>query len=793
MKFTYNWLNSHIKIKANLKKLIETLSNIGLEIERFLDKSKIYSQFVLAEIIEVKQHPNADKLKVCKVNNGKEHLQIVCGADNARAGIKVVLASVGSVIPQNNMTIKTSKIRGVESNGMLCSEYELLLGSDTDGIIEIDDVDAVVGMNFADFYGLNDIVIDLTLTPNRGDCASLYGIARDLAAAGMGKLSTKFHAFCDDQFNFTNVSMPFKVSIEDKEICQEIAFCYVENIDNTFSVSKEIRSIFNLLEIKSRTALVDISNFAMYEYGRPSHIYDADKIEGNIAIRLSKKDEKFISLEDNEYILPEGILVIADDKKVLSIAGVIGGSESKVDENTKNIVVEVANFHPEYIAQSSRTLNIKTEASFRFERRIDYGNTASFMRYMLNLIQKYCSGKVVGNILLKGKALNYIQQIRFDHDEIEKILGIKIKKEKIDTILKKLGFSQENGTLKIPTWRQGDIIDNADIAEEIIRIEGVESSQQIDYSYHAKDLNPKAVDFVELFRNTLVSKGANEVISWSFINQDHTDLFVADKSSVKLANPISSELVIMRCSLIPGLLQISKNNMDRGLKDLSLFEIGKVFHKETKEENCLAITRIGNAERKGVFLKQRRFDFYDVKDDLYSLLNEINISDDNLLIKKEITSYYHPGKSAAFYIGKKLIAYAGELHPKIINEFEIKDQVYCMELFCDNLPSKSLDKRNPLFLSELPSVNRDFAFFVDDKIEGIDVIKAIKSLKIDLIDEINIFDVYKDDKADGYKKSIAFNIKLEPKDKTLVEEEIENISSKIINVIKEALGGKLRC
>ena len=789
MKFTYNWLNSYIKLDVSLEKLTQTLSNIGLEIEEVLDKEKIYSQFILAEIIYAEQHPNADKLKVCKVNNGKEHLQIVCGAENARAGIKVVLASVGSVIPQNNMMIKVSKIRGVESNGMLCSKSELLLGSDSDGIIEINDEDALVYMNFADFYGLNDVIIDITLTPNRGDCASLYGIARDLAVAGMGELSHKFYDFHSDKFNFTNRSIPFKASIEDG--CQEIAFCYIENIDNTSGVDKEISSIFNLLGIKSHTALVDISNFAMYEYGRPNHIYDADKIDGNIVVRMSKEGEKFISLEDKEYVLPQGILVIADDKKVLSIAGVIGGSESKVDENTKNIVVEVANFHPEQIAKSSRILNIKTESSFRFERRTDHGNTASFMQYIVKLIQKHCGGEVVGSTLLKGKELDYVKQIQLDYDEIEKILGIKIEKEKIDTILQRLGFNQEKNMLVIPTWRQGDIIDNADIAEEIIRIEGVESNKKVDYSYYAKDLRPKKVDFAELFRNVLINRNANEVVSWSFINQNYAELF-ADKPLIKVVNPISSELATMRCSIIPKLLQISKNNIDKGLRDLSFFEIGKIFHNEMEEENCLTVVRVGNATRKGVFSEQRKFDFYDLKDDLYSLLDEINISDDNLSIKKETTLYYHPGKSASFYIGKKLIAYVGELHPKIINEFGIKEQVCCMELFYDNLPNKNLDKRNPLFLSELPSVNRDFAFFIDDRIEGIEIIKAIKSLKIDVVDDINIFDLYKKKGADGCKKSIAFNVKLQPKDKTLVEEEIENISDKIINVIKEKLGGELR-
>ena len=796
MKFTYNWLSSYIKLNVDLKELAQTLSNIGLEVEEITNKGSIYSQFILAEITDTAEHPNADKLKVCKVDNGKEHLQIVCGAGNARAGIKVVLAPIGSVIPQNNMTIKASKIRGVESQGMLCSESELLLGSDSDGIIEINDKDAVVGMNFADFRGFNDIIIDVTLTPNRGDCASLYGIARDIAAAGIGQLSPKFYDFYSYNFKFKNTtSIPFKASIEDKENCQEIAFCHIKNIDNTSDVDKHICSLFNLLEITSRTALVDISNFAMYEYGRPNHIYDADKIDGNITVRPSREGEKFISLEDKEYTLPQGILVIADDKKVLSIAGVIGGSESKVDEDTRNIVVEVANFHPEQIAKSIRILDVKTESSFRFERRIDYGNIAFFMQYIVKLIQQYCGGVVAGSIFLQGRALDYVKQVQLDYKEIEKILGIKVEKEKIDKILEKLGFYKEKEKLNIPTWRQGDIIDNADIAEEIIRMEGVESSKQIDYSYYAKDLKPQTADFLELFRNVLTNRGINEVISWSFISQNHAELF-ADKPLIKVANPISIELSTMRCSIIPRLLRISKNNIDRGLRDLSFFEAGKIFHKNKDnkmfEENCLALLRVGNAVKKGVFAEQRKFDFYDVKDDLYSLLSEIKISDDKLSIKKEAKPYYHPGKSASFYLGQRLIAYAGELHPKLMDEFGIKNQVCCMEVFYDNLPNKNLDKCSPLFPSELPSVSRDFAFFIYNHIESIEIIKAIKSLKIDIVDDINIFDVYEKNEENEHRKSIAFNIRLQPKDKTLVEQEIENISAQIINIIKKKLGGELR-
>ena len=800
MKFTYNWLNSHVTLNANLEKLATTLSNIGLEVENIVDKEKLYSQFLVAEIIEAQKHPNADTLKICTVSNGKENLQIVCGATNARAGIKVALAPVGSIIPQNGMVIKASKIRDVESHGMLCSAAELSLDGDSDGIMELNADEHQLGMNFADFAGLNDQIIDISITPNRGDCAALHGIARDIAAAGLGELSPKFHSFYESHFDFEESKMPFNVVIMDKDACQEISFCYIKDIDNASSVGKEISTLFNLLEIKSHTALVDISNFSMYEYGRPNHVYDADKIEGNITVRMSHGAEKFTSLEGKEYTLDAGVLVVADEAKILSIAGVIGGNSSKVDENTKNIIVEVANFNPEQVAKSARVLNIKTESSFRFERRIDHGNTPFFMQYITELIHKCCGGKKLGSILLKGAELEYIKKLQLDYTEIEKILGIEIDQQKTEKDLANLGFTIESDSnlLNIPTWRQGDIIDNADIAEEIIRLAGIKGAgqtTQYDYAYSAKDLKSKAADSAELFRNVLTSRNANEIISWSFINESHAQIFT-DKPLIKLANPISSEFAAMRCSIIPGLLQIVKNNTAKGQRDLSLFEVGKIFHKdadkEVVESNCLAVVRVGNAIQKNIFSAERKFDFYDAKDDLYALLNEISISEENLIIKKEARSYHHPGKSASFYIGKQLVACVGELHPKATNYFGIKERVNFLELFYDNLPQKNLDKRSSLFLSELQSVSRDFAFFIDDAISSEKLIKAIKSLKIDVLSEVNIFDVYKDTKLDNGKKSIAFNIKLQPKTQTLIEAEIDNISDQIIRVIKESLKGELR-
>lgn len=796
MKFTHNWLSSFIELRVDLEKVIEILSSIGLEVEEFEDKGRIYSQFSIAEIIETTSHPDADKLKICKVNNGKEILQIVCGASNARAGIKVVLAPVGSIIPSNSMVIKASKIRGIESNGMLCSETELLVGNNSEGIIEILDSSLKPGMNFADSTGLNDKVIDINLTPNRGDCASIYGIARDLLAAEVGVLKPKFIDFYKDTFDFGNSINHLDISIKNTN-CHEVAFCKIENIDNKNSLNHGAGTIFKLLDIKSHSALVDISNLSMYEFGRPNHMYDADKIKGNIEIRLSQDGEFFKSLDDKEYKLPKDILVIADDEKILSIAGIIGGENSKVDENTKNILIEVANFNPEQVSKSVRKLNIRTESSFRFERRIDYGNTASFMQYVSDLVIKHCGGKISGSTIIKDSELEYKKQIEIDYKKINKLLGFEVKEQDVNIILSNLGFVKiKDNLFNIPTWRQGDIVDNADIAEEIIRIKGTDHLEGMGYFYYnAQDLKHRELDFPAIFKDTLVNRNIYEVISWSFINQEFANLF-KENGAIKVANPISNEFAIMRNSLMPGLLKIAKNNMTRGAKNISLFESGKIYYKdktdETIEENCLAIIRTGESSQKNIFSDQRKFDFYDLKDDFYSILNEISISSDSIITKKGAKEFHHSGKSASFYIGKNLIGYIGELHPKIIKKFGIKQSVICTEIFYDNLPKKNLEKRKSLFLSELQSINRDFAFYIDDGIESQEIIKSIKSLKINILEEINIFDVYKSNQDTSNKKSIAFNIKLQPIQKTLVDEEIESISNKIINVVKEKLGGELR-
>ena len=795
MKITYNWLQSFINLDKSAEEAIRILSKIGLEVESLEDKGKVLSQFLIADIVQVSKHPQSNNLNICTVNNGSKLLQVVCGASNVKARMKTVLAPIGAILPSSGVTIGSLNIMGIKTDGMLCSEKELSIGNYSDCIIDIKDKSLKAGDSFANSFALNDQIIDINITPNRGDCASVYGIARDLSATENGSLKLKYHNFHKHLFHFKNDKLSLPI---DKSGCWEIALCKIKDVNNKLLINQEIRSIFSLLNLRSHNTLVDISNFAMFEFGRPNHIYDADKIDGKIEVRLSKKGELFQDLDRVQHHLPQDILVIADNKKVLSIAGVIGGEHSKVDTNTKNILIEVANFDPKQISHSIRQLNINTESSFRFERRVDQKSTVSFMYFITSLILKNCGGTITDSSLIQDVEPHYIKQLYIDYKRIKQLLGFNVTQKYIDRILFKLGFTKHmNSLFNIPTWRQGDIQDNNDITEEVIRIKGLDAIniKQSNFLYNAKDLKQEINNHSNIFRKILVNRNLYEIISWSFINQEHANLFQVSNNSIVITNSISKEMAVMRASIIPGLLKIVKNNIAKGFKDLSFFEIGKVYSyhdDKISEENCLTILRTGNAISRNPFSDQRKFDFYDVKDDCLSLLSEINISLNDLRLVRIKSNIYHPGKNIAFYIDQNLIGYIGVLHPQIIKKFNINQDIICAEIFYDKLPKQNLEKRKTLFLPRLQTVSRDFAFYFSYNIETEKITKVINSLQINILKEVNIFDIHTNSQHQLKYKSIAFSIKLQPIKKPLVFSEIEVISTNIIEAIKQKLGGKLR-
>ncbi len=797
MDFNFKTLSKLVDIQASDDHLSSTLSKIGLEVESLVDNDAIYRQFVVAMICEVQDHPNASKLKQCKVYDGTEYFDVICGAPNVTLNAKAVLAKIGSVIPKNGLVIKSTKIRGIESNGMLCSASELCIGNESDGIIVVPN-HIKIGATIADAFDYNDKLMSISLTPNRGDCASFSGIAREIAAAKLGVLTKEFLDFFSNNKLSMNLPLDIGVKIQDSSICNEISFVKISNVDNRVQSPEIIQSTFHAIGKKKHTSLVDISNFAMHNHGRPNHFYDADKIEGDIIIRKSLEGEKFLALDGNEYILPENITVIADSKKILSIAGIIGGESSKVDEYTKNIIIEVAHFPSTLITKSSRILNIKTDSSYRFERCVDQTNTVQFLNYIINLVITYCKGCVEGGF--SNIVNEYIpNHIKFNHNKLIKKLGYDIPKAKAEKILTTLGFEKKlDDTFSVPGWRSG-LENEESLIEEILRIHSIENDISLKSSLTPKDFAILKESQEGTLRESMLNRGVNEIVSWSFIKEENDEIF-NNNDLIKLKNPITQDLNVMRSSLLPGLLTTAQSNVLKGVKSISIFEIGKVYQhsRENKiqEKKFLSILKTGLAQRKSVFGPEQKVDFFNLRDDFYFMLYNLGITQNILIIKKEVPKYYIKEKSAALFYNKSLLGYVGELHPKIQKKFELKERVFCGELFIDNILEKIFSKKNltkkHIKISKLQSIERDFCFTFNTKVEALKLIKCINALCIDILEDINIFDIYELTENNQIKYSITFSITLQPQNHSLREEEIMQISDRIISAIESNLNGKLR-
>ncbi|WP_339052623.1 phenylalanine--tRNA ligase subunit beta [Candidatus Lariskella endosymbiont of Epinotia ramella] len=791
MKFTFYWLKEYLITSESPEKIASTLTNIGFEVESFEDIGEHYKNFCIAEIESTIPNPNADKLKVCTVNDGINKFQVVCGAENARAGIKVVLAKVGAIVPFNKMQIKKSVIRSVESNGMLCSASELLLDEkDNAGIIELPET-ATIGQEFATYFGLDDVVFEIALTPNRGDCASVYGIARELSAACVGTLKTV------QRSSFRSVeTMPnFSLEVEDKENVTEFLLQYIEGISNH---DKKENSLLRSIGYSNKNTVVDISNFMMMSFGRPSHAYDADKIEGVIKVRPSKDREKFIALGGCEYELPQGLTVIADDVKVLAVAGVIGGELSKVDHDTKNILLEIANFKSSAVIKSGRALNIVTDSRFRFERKVDEDNADLFTNGITWKILAECGGVAYEPIIFKGTKSEYVKFIYFDYQKILDITGLNLSREHCAEILSRLGFVVKGENIAIPSWRLGNIEIIEDIAEEIIRIYGVDklplkpiaASNDCDISslYRNEHLTK-----INKYKSILLSKQLNEVITWSFVHEKFCNALGFD-DCMQIANPISVDLSTMRPTLLIGMLLAVQKNIARDFDNIAMFEIGnayKIQDDQVRENLMITGVRAGFAGSRSLYEKRRSWDFYDVKSDLLALLESVGMNIKNISLSRNTPCYYHPTKSALFSIGNKELGYCGQLHPKIAKEFDIKIPIMCFEIFEENIPTSKSKFTCPT-LSDYQTVSRDFAFLIDADLPVQEVVQAINELKNTLIRDVELFDIYCGHGLPDGKKSVAINVKMQSDQKTLVDHEIEEISTSIIAKISQKIGGVIR-
>jgi phenylalanyl-tRNA synthetase beta chain len=780
MKFTLAWLKRHLKTNKTAQEIVDALNAIGFEVESTKDFKAIYEPFIIAEILATTPHPNAEKLRVCQVFNGQQELQIVCGAPNARAGIKVILAPVGAYIPGSGITIKQSQIRGIESCGMLCSGTELLISSDDEGIVELAS-DAVVGTKFYEHANLADFFIEISVTPNRGDATSVYGLARDLAAKGMGELIPM------QLLPNNGPKHGFKVINNAPEHCFEFIATPICGIDNS-QANSEYVSLLKLIGSSQKTPCVDLSNFSMFDYGRPNHIYDLDKIKGDLEIRESLEGETFIPINGEAIKLSAGLLVIADHEKICCLAGVMGGELSKVDENTKNILVEVANFSAEAVTNSGRKLNIHSDSRYRFERRVDGSITSQFMNLLTNRLISTVGGTLYGQIVANGTMPTFTKQISWEPSYFASLAGIELAAEEQYSILKALGFAVNDHQITIPPHRYGDIERKQDIVEEILRIYGFDKLPSQSLTFTPKITPPHKAS---LIRNRLLGSGLYELISWSFYSESTAKLF-GFTNSIKIDNPISLELSQMRQSLIATLIEPVIYNHNRSEESLAFFELGKVYKKDG-ETNCIAGLRFGNYAAKTPHNNLRGVNFYDLKADAFAVISALEFDPFKLQYSREVPSYYHPGKSMALRLGKNLIGYIGEIHPEILGKLKLKAPCAAFEIFYDNLPEPKFKNARPKFMpSQYQSAERDFAFILDQSIESFELIKAVRALDQKLIEGAFIFDSYAGKNIESGKKSLALRVVMRSSEKTLTDEEINQLADKITTLAASKFNASLR-
>ncbi len=801
MKFTIDWLKQHLDTKYNDEKIIDKLTNVGLEVESFEDQSSELDEFTIAKIINTEQHPNADRLNVCDVDIGKKKtVKVVCGAPNAKKDLITVYAPPGAVIPKNQMKLNVSKIRGITSYGMLCSESELKLSDESEGITELSlkKYKNQIGEKY--FKKNISKVIDLSITPNRADCLGVRGVARDLAASGAGKLKK----YSQNKIKFKGLQkLKVKIVKEKNQGCSAFGSCLIKGIKNIES-PQWLKDKILALGQKPISAIVDITNYVMFDLNRPLHAYDADKINDSIIIRNSKKGESFEALDNKKYTLQDNMCVISDKSGVLGLGGIIGGTRSGTELDTKNILLESAYFNPKSIRKTSKLLNIDTDAKFRFERGIDPDSIQEGLVKAATLIQKICGGDISKLDVQKSETHKKIQ-IRFSLDLFQSITGFKVSEKEIKKILNNLGFiiKKKNNylNLTVPSWRP-DILQSIDIVEEIARIKGYDKIKtELPEKVRKIPTLSKQQKLFHFLQRSVASKGYYETITWSFTDSKINELFKEDNNEVKIVNPISSDLNVLRSSIFSNLIIYLKKNLDRGIKDISLFEIGPIFHGNKPGQQKIVLTglRSGKVSRYNWLENERLVDVFDAKRDAIQSIVEVGFDQNKLYIDDKTPNYYHPGKSGAIYLSKNEnnpVAYFGEIHPNILKKIDIKTEALMgIEIYLDNIKqtTKKLKDQKALYkYSDYQKSERDFAFVIDKNFKVQDLVNIISDIDKNLIRSVKVFDVYEGDKIPNDKKSIALNVTIQSSEKTLNEEDLEKVNKLIISTVETKSGAKIR-
>ena len=801
MKISFDWLKDHLKTASNEKKLLDQLTNIGLEVESVESLSAENELFKVAKIIKAEKHPNADRLKVCDVSIGNGDIKkVVCGAVNAKEGLITVYAPPGATIPKTQINLEVAKIRGVTSYGMLCSEYELNLSDESDGIIELSKSKYQKKIGKCYFKKTNLNCIDLSITPNRPDCLGVRGIARDLAASGFGKLKYPNEKKVKSKIKQT---LSVKIAKEKNQGCNTFGSCLITNVKNTES-PKWLKDKLISVGQKPISAIVDVTNYVMLDINRPLHAYDADKIEKGIIVRNSKSGEEFKALDNKTYKLENGMCVISDNQGVLGLGGIIGGIRSSTEINTKNILLESAYFEPVSIRKTAKKLNLETDAKFRFERGVDPNSIESGLNRASTLITEICGGEISKIDVQKIKNFKN-RTINFDPDLFEKVTGLKIHSKKMFQILEDLGFKYKKKKkyleLKVPSWRP-DINQQIDIIEEIARINGYDQIKTI--SPKKERYKPTLNKIQKLFhflQRAVATKGYFEAITWSFTDPKYNNLFKQNKKEIKIINPISSEIGVLRNSIFSNLIFYIRKNLNRDIKDLSLFEIGPIFSGSNpgEQETVVGGLRAGKVSRLSWIDDDRNVDIFDVKKDIIQTLVEAGYHRSKIYIDDNTPSYYHPGKSGRIFLNKdkdKVAGYFGEIHPNILKKIEIKTEALVgFEIFVDNLKkTKKLfrDQKKIYQVSDFQKSERDFAFIIDKNFKSQELIQIISSVNPNIISNVDIFDVYEGENIPNDKKSIAVNISIQSLDKPLKDEDLEKINKLIIDTVEKETGAKIR-
>ncbi len=804
MKFTLSWLKDHLETDAPLDEIVDRLTMIGLEVEAVDDKAAL-KPFVIARVLTAQKHPEADRLQVLTVDagpsvNGGKPVQVVCGAPNARAGLIGAFATPGTYVPGIDVTLSVGKIRGVESHGMMCSERELQLSDEHTGIIDLP-ADAPVGTPFAAYAHLDDPVIEINLTPNRPDAASVYGIARDLAAAGLGRL-VNGHVGAVPGTGET----PVKVVIEAPELCPGFALRLVRGVKNGPS-PKWLQQRLIAIGQRPINALVDITNYVTFDRGRPLHVYDAKKVAGDLVVRRARDGETVLALNEREYALTPDMCVIADANGADSIAGVMGGERTGSDEGTTDVLIESALWEPLNIARTGRTLGIVTDARYRFERGVDPEFMVPGLELATKLVLELCGGEPT-RIEVTGYAGHTPRIVAFPTSEVKRLTGLDVPAQTSLDILSRLGFTPKGSgatvDVAVPSWRP-DVEGKADLVEEVMRIHGVEKiAPQPLPSFGA--VNGRILTTLQVrtrnAKRALAVRGMMEAVTWSFIPEAHAKLFGGGQPELKLANPIAADMSDMRPSLLPGLIAAAQRNADRGFSDVALFEVSGTYEGDTPEAQRRVAAGVrrgtaradgqgrhwaGNAAAVGVF---------DAKADALAALEACGAPVDKLTIEAGGPAWYHPGRSGTIRLGPKtVLGTFGEFHPKTLEALDASGPLCGFEVFVDAIPepkAKPTRTKPRLDLSPFQQVKRDFAFVVDRAVEAGALTRAAAAADRKLITGVRVFDVFEGASVGSGNKSIAIEVAIQPVERTLTDEDFEALATRIVDNVAKQTGGTLR-